>query len=126
MPKLVETLLQVKQRQTRELKARTQARCAELVGSTHQESSRHRSTPEPVSICPCCICRTANLSPCVSDAANCIFDDEEGSSSGADGDIHRPLKDWSLCINISCFLLILCAGNCLFLQYILLYKADSC
>ncbi len=46
MPKLVETLLQVKQRQTRELKARTQARCAELLGGTHQESSRHRSTHE--------------------------------------------------------------------------------
>ena len=125
MPKLVETLLQVKQRQSRELKARTQARCAELLGGTHQASSRHRSTHEPVSICPCCICRTANLSPSVSDAANYIFDDDEGSSSEDDGDIHRRLKEWSLCINVSCFLLILCAGNCLFLQYILLYKAES-
>ena len=116
MPKLVETLLQVKQRQTRELKAkaRTQARCAELLGGTHQESSRHHNTPEPVSICLCCICRTANQSPSVSDGANHIFDDDEGSSSEADGDIHRPLKEWPLCINVSCIvLLILCAGNCL-------------
>ena len=125
MPKLVETLLQVKQRQTRELKARTQARCAELLGGTHQESSRHHNTPKPVSICLCSICRQGNQSPSVSDAAHHIFDDDEGSSSGADGDIHRPLKDWSLCINVCCFLLILCAGNCLFLQYRLLYKADS-
>jgi hypothetical protein len=61
MPKVVETLLQVKQRQTRELKARTQARCAELLGGTHQESSRHHNTPDPVSICLCCTCRKANL-----------------------------------------------------------------
>jgi hypothetical protein len=125
MQKRVETLLQVKQRQTRELKARTQARCAELLGGTHQESSRHRRTPEPVSICPCCIYRTANLSPSVCDSANYICDDDEGASSEGDCDLHRPLKEWSLCINVSCFLLIVCAGNTLFLQYIWLYKADS-
>ncbi len=140
MPKVVETLLQVKQRQTREPKARTQARCAELLGGTHQESSRHHNTPDPVSICLCCTCRTANQSHNLwarphsstppqqttqdEDAANHIIDDDEGSSALEDGDIHCLLKEWSLCINVSCFLLILCAANCLFLQYILLYKAD--
>ena len=141
MPKVVETLLQVKQRQTRELKARTQARCAELLGGTRQESSRDHNTPEPVSICSCCTCRTANQSNNLGaqlhsstrrqqttqeqDAANHIIDDDdEGSYSLEDGDTHRLLKEWSLCINVSCFVLILCAANCLFLQYIVLYKAD--
>jgi hypothetical protein len=59
MAKVVETLLQVKQRQTRELKARTQARCVELLRGSHQKSSLHHNTSEPVSICLCCICRTA-------------------------------------------------------------------
>jgi hypothetical protein len=126
MPKLVESLLQVKERQTRELKLRTQARCAELLGGPHPESSRHHSTPEPVSVCPCYVCRGAHLSPSVSDAANYILDDDKGSSLESNCDIHRPLKEWFVCINVSCFLLILCAGNCLFLQYILLHKADSC
>jgi hypothetical protein len=126
MPKLVETILQVKERQTRELKLRTQARCAELLGGPHPESTRHHSTPEPVSICPCSICRGAYLSPSVFDGANYIFDDDEGSTLESNGKKHRTLKEWSVCINVSCFLLILCAGNCLFLQYILLYKACSC
>jgi hypothetical protein len=125
MPKLKETLLQVKQRQSRELKARTQARCAELLrGTSHQQSSRHHSILQPLSICPCCTCRTANQSSLVSNAANYIFDeDEQGSSSEADEVIHRPLQEWSLCLNVSCFLLILFAANCLLLQYFLLYKA---
>ena len=35
MPKLRETLLQVKERQRRELRLRTQARCAQLVAGGH-------------------------------------------------------------------------------------------
>jgi hypothetical protein len=129
MPKLVETLLQVKQRQTRELKTRTQARCAELLGGTHQESSRHRSTHElspsvPVASAVQPTCLHLSLTPQITSATT--TKDEGSSSEGdGDGDIHRPLKEWSLCINVSCFLLILCAANCLFLQYILLYKAES-
>jgi hypothetical protein len=62
MPKVVETLSQVKERQTRELKARTQARCAALLGRGHPQSSGHHTTPEPVSICLCCACQRVNQS----------------------------------------------------------------
>ncbi len=141
MPKGRETLLQVKQRQTRELRLRTQARCAELLGETHQGSSGHQTRPEPVSICLCCVCHKVNqlhnlrARPQSSTpqqnitedpyAANHIIADDEGALWQEDSHIHPRLKEGSLCINVSCFLLILVAINSLFLQYIWLHKADS-
>jgi hypothetical protein len=127
MPKVVETLLQVKQRQTRELKARTEARCAELLRGSDQESSLHHNRSEPVSICLCCICRTAQARTQARCAELLLGHHQESSlhHNTPEPDIHQALKEWSLCINVCCFLLILCAVNCLFLQYILLFKSTK-
>ncbi len=137
-----ETLLQVKERQTRELRLRTQAKCAELLGETKQGGSRHQNRPEPVSICLCCGCQNANqlhnltarpqsATPQQNTSeytyvANHIIVDDEVPSSQEDIHIHPRFKEWSLCINASCFLLILVAINCLILHSIwFLHKADS-
>jgi hypothetical protein len=127
MPKVVETLLQVKQRQSRELKARTEARCAELLRGSDQESSLHHNSSEPVSICLCCICGPAQ-GRTQARCAELLLGHLVQSSlhhNTPEPEIHQPLKEWSLCINVCCFLLILCAVNCLFLQYILLYKSTK-
>ncbi len=136
-----ETLLQVKQRQTRELRLRTEAKCAELLGETQQGRSRHQYRPEPVSICLCCVCQEVNqfhnltahpqsatpqqdTSEYLQVPNHRIYDDEVPLSQ-EDIHIHSRFKEWALCTNVSCFLLILVAINCLILQFIWLHKANS-
>jgi hypothetical protein len=140
MPKKVETLSQVRERLTRELKSRTQARCAELLAGGPQQSSGLHITPEPVSICLCCVCQQGNhsinlrartrrptaLRETLHDhsTTNIVIDDEEVCHIADDTNVVALSKDWTTCINVSCFLLSLLVANCLFLQYIFLYKAE--
>ncbi len=132
-----ETLLQVKERKTRELRLRTEAKCAELSGETTLGGSRHQNRAEPVSICLCCDNQLHNLTARPQSAtpqqdtseypyvANHRIYDDEVPSSQEGIHIHSRFKEWALCINVSCFLLILVAINCLILQFIWLHKADS-
>ena len=136
-----ETLLQVKERQTRELRLRTEAKCAELLGVTQQGRSRRQNRPEPGSIYICRVCQQVNechnltahpqSSTPQQDTSeylpvpNHIIYDDEVPLSQEDIHIHSRFKEWALCINVSCFLLILVAINCLILQFIWLHKANS-
>jgi hypothetical protein len=140
MPKKVETLLQVKERLTRELKSRTQARCAELLAGGPQERSGLSITPEPVSICLCCVCqqgyhsinlRARTRTPTAQRETlhnisnpNIVSDDDEVCHSADDTNVVALSKDSTTCINVTWFLLSLLVANCLFLQYIFLYKAE--
>jgi len=136
-----ETLLQVKERQTRELRLRTEAKCAEILGVTQQGRSRHQNRPEPVSICLCCVCQQGNechnltahpqSSTPQQDTSEYrpgpnhrIYDDEVPLAQ-EHIHIHSRFKEWALCINVSCFLLILVAINCLILQFMWLHKANT-
>jgi hypothetical protein len=140
MPKKVETLSQVRERLTRELKSRTQARCAELLAGGPQQSSRLSITPDPVCICLCCVCQQGNhsinlrartrrptaLRETLHDhsTTNIVIDDEEVCHIADDTNVVALLKDRTICINVTCFLLSLLVANCLFLQYMFLYKAE--
>jgi hypothetical protein len=140
MPKKVETLSQVRECLTRELKSRTQARCAELLVEGHQQRAGRHTTPEPVSICLCRLCqqgkhanklrtrtrtKTAQRETVYDhNTTNVIIEDDEGYNIEDDTNVVAHCKDWTTCINVSCFLLSLVVVNCLFLQYMWLYKAE--
>jgi hypothetical protein len=135
MRKAKETLLQVKQRQTRELKARTQARCAELLGISQRRSMGLHN----FAICLCCTCVTVRQSlelsarpqatthdqAAVNETypAHTIIDDDDGYNIGEHAIVHPPLMKWTTCINVSCFLVLLFTANCLIFLYIFVHKA---
>lgn len=139
MRKVKETLLQVKERQKRELKARTDARCAELLGVSQRRSTGLHNVPQPLSICLCSSCVTVRKSLELSARpqptthnqtavdetypVHTIIDDDDGSNIGEHVIVHPSLKNWTTCINVSCFLVLLFTANCLILQYIFLHKA---
>ena len=121
MPKLRETLLQVKERQRRELRLRTQARCAQLVAGRHlREADCDNIEDHPnVALGEFCV----QGRDIIEENPNVA----EGSLRlpGRDNNIDEPntLKDWTVCINVTCFLSLLFLANCLILQYITLRKA---
>ncbi len=105
MPKLRETLLQVKERETRQLRLRTEARCAQLL--------------QQYPVAPRTEARCAQLVPQVPVAPTlvAIQNIEE------DSNFKQSREDWTICINVSCFLLLLVVANALILEYIWLKKA---
>ena len=122
MPKLRETLLQVKERQRRELRLRTQARCAQLVAGRQliREADFDKIEEHP----------NVALGEFYVQWRDIIEENPNVAEGplrlqGRDNNIEEPktLKDWTLCINVTCFLLLLFLANCLILQYITLRKA---
>ena len=111
MPKKVETLSQVRERLTRELKSRTQARCAELLAGGPQQSSRLSITPDPVCICLCCVCQQGNHSINLRartrtttaqretlhdhSTTNIVIDDDEVCHIADDTNVVALSKDWN-------------------------------
>ncbi len=100
MPRIRETLLQVKERQRRELRLRTEARCAQLVAQGQLRVTGRYNLQD-------------------------ITDDEDNPNIEQHDNDPQRFKAWIPCINVTCSLLLLIAANCLILQYIFLHKAKS-
>jgi hypothetical protein len=151
MPKLRQTLLQVQERQRREQRLRTEARCAQLAAQGQlrvtardnlEEISDDEYNPniEQHGRVPQRERRELSLrtegrgAPRVAegqlrvtgrDNFQVISDDEDIGIIEQDGNVPQRLKGWTPCINVTCGFLLLIAANCLLLQYFLLYKAKS-
>jgi hypothetical protein len=100
MPRIRETLLQVKERQRRELRLRIESRCVQLVAQGQFRVTGRDNLQE-------------------------ITDEEDNPNIEQHGNDPQLLKAWIPCINVTSGLLLLIAANCLILQYIFLYKAKS-
>ena len=151
MPKVGQTLLQVQERQRRELRLRTEARCAQLAAQAklrvtvrdnleeisddedntsieqhgkvpHRERRELRLRTEGRGA-P----RVAEGKLRVTVLVNhqVLSDDEDIVHIELDGNVPQRFKGWKPCIDLTCGFLLLLAANCLVLQYFLFYKAKS-
>ena len=153
MPKRVQTLLQVQERQRREQRLRTEARCAQLAAQaklrvTVRDNLEEVSDDEDnTSIeqhgngkVPHRERRELRLTtegrgaPRVAEGKlrvtvlvnhQVLSDDEDIVHIELDGNVPQRFKGWKPCIDLTCGFLLLLAANCLVLQYFLFYKAKS-
>jgi hypothetical protein len=142
VPKIVETLLQVKERQRRELRERTEAWCAEMLGVRRQQCTPQHKCKGHVFNCLCSACfiarqsqqriartqtTTRNLLGAGEHTVTHFITDDDNDDPTIEEHGHVPqrLKEWIPCINVTCGLLVLIAANCLILQCFSLYKAKS-
>jgi hypothetical protein len=121
MPKLRETLLQVQERQRRELRIRTQARCAQVLA----EGTRREADPDEFEDQPNVALGLFRVAGRHNIEDNLNVAEGPLRLPGRDNNIEEPktAKDWTTCINVTGFLLLLFLANGLILQYISLRKA---
>ncbi len=128
MPKLREILLQVNERHARDLRLRTQVRCAQLLADAHPNVAHPNNIEAHPNV------THIEVHPNVAQGqlrvqVRVSIEEHPNVTQGPlrlprreNIDAHQTSKDWTTCINVTCFLLLLFLANCLILQYISIRK----